>query len=310
MLFVRREVANLQIIINVVCNINIARTIKADNLAIACAGNTTREINLTAAGIHILNNNLIGRRIVVNIQLIYVAAFFTVPDSTAINNLILLACRNHAVTQSAAFISVIDTVNLSLYITSNIGSKITITTLDNAVDVNIRSVDVNITASNIAATSFITISKRCIIVSEIIRTILCAIGIYNILVLLIIFLLRAATNFHNAISVALRDILCSLHCYISSNNSHSVFYVLALDGNAVMCAIDINFAFFSVKVTLDKDIRHRRDRSGNGFVLIGSIVMNRACITDITTAVVAFNSNYAITTSSIHRCILKACAIA
>ena len=54
------QIAQLQIIFSRIVNANIAHTVQANNFTIAGAGNAARQIDFTAASVHILHQNFLG----------------------------------------------------------------------------------------------------------------------------------------------------------------------------------------------------------------------------------------------------------
>ena len=148
------QIPQLQGIVGAITDINVAYPIKANNFAGVRAGNAACEIYLTATGINILHDNLLSRGIVVHIQFVLVAAILGTPISASVDNFILFAGGDHIIADRATIISIIDFGNATCSCSiGDIGIVIPKATLNDAININIRSIDINIAACNITARS-------------------------------------------------------------------------------------------------------------------------------------------------------------
>ena len=201
--FVRDEAAQLHVTSIVRLYSNIARAIKTVKLAGTDARNAAGKINLSARGIDILQNDCIACRIVVGANSVLIAACIIVPISRALDNPIRVVALDIIIGELVALlIAALNIIYRSFHFFIILHRQyiITIAALDNAVDIDIRSVDGDDAAGDKAALGLHAIIRLPIWSCDVVNIFLI---IFQLIILCIKKLPRIVVDIHNAISEGL-----------------------------------------------------------------------------------------------------------
>ena len=200
---VRNEITHLYVIRMVRLYRNIARAIKTVKLAATDAGNAADKINLSARGIDILQNDCIACRIEVGANSILTAVCIIVPISSTLDNpvrvvaLDIIICELFALL--IAFLNLIYR-RIHFFIVIQLQYIVTIAALDNAVDIDIRSVDGDDAAGDNAFQWRLAIIRQHNLLCDIVNIFLFS---FQLIIFCTIKALRIVPDIHNAISEGL-----------------------------------------------------------------------------------------------------------
>ena len=149
-IFVADKLAHLQSRVRIVGHTDVIGTVEGHNFAIARAGNAAAQINLAAVGIDIGDDQFLRRRIVVDIRLVFVGTV-RLQDFAAFLYKIIRSCGDDRIGQilfAHARPAAVQFLDFRHYCIGNGDFVFAVAALDQAIDIDVRRIDVDVVTGN------------------------------------------------------------------------------------------------------------------------------------------------------------------
>ena len=149
-ILVADKFAHLQSRVRIVSHADVIGTVESHNFAIARAGNAAAQINLAAVGIDIGDDQFLRRRIVVDIRLVFVGTV-RLQDFAAFLYKIIRSCGDDRIGQilfAHARPAAVQFLDFRHYCIGNGDFVFAVAALDQAIDIDVRRIDVDVVTGN------------------------------------------------------------------------------------------------------------------------------------------------------------------
>ena len=149
-IFVADKLAHLQSRVRIVSHADVIGTVEGHNFAIARAGDAAAQINLAAVGIDIGDDQFLRRRIVVDIGLVFVGTV-CLQDFAAFLYKIIRSCGDDRIGQilfAHARPAAVQLLDFRHYRIGNGDFVFAVAALDQAIDIDVRRIDVDVVTGN------------------------------------------------------------------------------------------------------------------------------------------------------------------
>ena len=264
------ELAHLQIRFRRIGHADIIGTIQRNDFPVARAGNAAAQINFASVGIDIGDDQFLRRWIVVDIGLVLIGTV-RLQDFAALLYKIIRSCRDNRIGQilfAHERPTAIQVLDFRRYRIGNGDFVFAIAALDQAVDIDVRRVDVDVVAGNARATAVEHLIMRPIFIMNPSRGFITigSIEIIHIAVEILVFvqLFRVAADVDDALGKALADALAGRQVdFLAVDFRRAAAF--ALQENIVVLILYRDDAIFRLHIAVDFNIGLRDKLSINFF---------------------------------------------
>ena len=269
-ILVADEFAHLQIRFRRIGHADIIGAIQRNDFPIARAGNAAAQINLAAVGIDIGNDQFLRRRVVVDIGLVLVGAVRLQDFATRLYE-IVRPCRDDRIGQilfSHTRPAAIQLLDFRRDCIGNGDFVFAIAALDQAIDIDVRRIDVDVITGNARTAAVEHIIMRPVFPMDT-GGVFIAIGFVEFIyfaveILVFVQLFRVAADVDDPLGKALADALAGRQVdFLAVDFRRAVAF--ALQEDAVVLVLYIDDTIFRLHIAVDFDIG-LRDEFGIDFL--------------------------------------------